>query len=89
MATIEVKVPDIGNFKGVPVIEVMVKVGDVVSKDQSLVTLESDKATMEVPSNAAGTIRELRVSRQSERQGRLIDADETASMERKKREGYF
>ena len=61
MATIEVKVPDIGNFKGVPVIEVMVKVGDVVSKDQSLVTLESDKATMEVPSNAAGTIRELRV----------------------------
>jgi len=58
---IEVKVPDIGNYTDVPVIEVLVKVGDVVAKDQGLVTLESDKATMEVPSSAAGVVKELRV----------------------------
>ncbi|MEO5677381.1 MAG: dihydrolipoyllysine-residue acetyltransferase [Usitatibacter sp.] len=61
MAAIEVKVPDIGDFKDVPVIEVLVKPGDVVRKDDSLVTLESDKATMEVPSPQAGTVREVRV----------------------------
>src|SRR6185312_2384198 len=61
MATIELKVPDIGDFTGVPVIEVLVKVGDKVEKDQSLVTLESAKATMEVPASAAGVIKELRV----------------------------
>jgi len=59
--TIEVKVPDIGNFSGVPVIEILVKVGDTIAKDQGLVTLESDKATMEVPSSAAGIVREIRV----------------------------
>jgi len=59
--TIEVKVPDIGNYTDVPVIEVLVKVGDTVAKDQGLVTLESDKATMEVPSTAAGVVKELRV----------------------------
>jgi dihydrolipoamide dehydrogenase len=59
--TIELKVPDIGDFTGVPVIEVLVKVGDTVEKDQSLVTLESAKATMEVPASAAGVIKELRV----------------------------
>ena len=59
--TIEVKVPDIGGHDGVPVIEVLVKVGDSVGKDQSLITLESDKATMEIPSSAAGTIKELKV----------------------------
>ena len=53
MATIEVKVPDIGG-QDVPVIELLVKVGDVVRQDQGLVTLESDKATLEVPSSAAG-----------------------------------
>ena len=53
---IELKVPDIGDFHDVPVIEVMVKVGDHVAKDQSLVTLESAKATMEVPATTAGTI---------------------------------
>jgi len=58
---IEVKVPDIGNYTDVPVIEVLVKVGDTVAKDQGLVTLESDKATMEVPSTAAGVVKELRV----------------------------
>ncbi|HEY4581478.1 MAG TPA: dihydrolipoyl dehydrogenase [Lysobacter sp.] len=60
-AQIEVKVPDIGGLDAVPVIELLVAVGDRVEKDQGLVTLESDKATMEVPSSAAGLVRELRV----------------------------
>ncbi|HEY9111404.1 MAG TPA: dihydrolipoyl dehydrogenase [Rhodanobacteraceae bacterium] len=59
--TIELKVPDIGDFHDVPVIEVLVKVGDRVEKDQGLVTLESAKATMEVPSSAAGVIKEVKV----------------------------
>ena len=58
---VEVKVPDIGGYDDVPVIEVLVAVGDTVSKDQGLVTLESDKATMEVPSSAAGVVKELKV----------------------------
>ena len=57
----EVKVPDIGDFKNIPVIEVLVKPGDKVEKEDSLITLESDKATMEVPSPAAGVVRELRI----------------------------
>jgi pyruvate dehydrogenase E2 component (dihydrolipoamide acetyltransferase) len=60
MSTIEVKVPDIGDFKDVPIIEVFVKPGDAVNAEDSLVTLESDKATMDVPSPAAGTVKELR-----------------------------
>jgi len=60
-ATVEVKVPDIGDFKDIPVIEIGVKVGDKVEKEQSLVTLESDKATMDVPSPASGTVKELKV----------------------------
>ena len=59
--TVDVKVPDIGDFKDIPVIEIAVKVGDKVEKEQSLVTLESDKATMDVPSPAAGTVKELKV----------------------------
>ncbi len=59
--TIEIKVPDIGDFGDVPVIEVLVSVGDTVDVDDGLVTLESDKATMEVPSPAAGVVREMRV----------------------------
>ncbi|MGH8216459.1 MAG: biotin/lipoyl-containing protein, partial [Rhodanobacteraceae bacterium] len=59
--TIELKVPDIGDFHEVPVIEVMVKPGDKVAKDQGLVTLESAKATMEVPASAAGTVKEVKV----------------------------
>ncbi len=59
--TIEVKVPDIGGYDDVPVIELLVAVGDVVKQDQGLVTLESDKATMEVPSSAAGKIVDLKV----------------------------
>ncbi len=58
---IEVKVPDIGEFKNIPVIEVLVKPGDTVRAEDPLVTLESDKATMEVPSPAAGTVREIRL----------------------------
>jgi dihydrolipoamide dehydrogenase len=59
--TIEIKVPDIGGHDHVPVIEVLVQAGDTVAREQSLITLESDKATMEIPSSAAGVIRELRL----------------------------
>jgi dihydrolipoamide dehydrogenase len=59
--TIEVKVPDIGDFKDVAVIEVLVKVGDTIKKEDSLVSLESDKATMEVPSSHAGVVKEVKV----------------------------
>ncbi|MBP6896609.1 MAG: dihydrolipoyllysine-residue acetyltransferase [Pseudacidovorax sp.] len=58
---VEIKVPDIGDFKDVAVIEVLVKPGDVVKAEQSLITVESDKASMEIPSPAAGTIKELKV----------------------------
>ena len=61
MSTIEVKVPDIGDFTDVPVIEIFVKPGDTVKAEDSLVTLESDKATMDVPSPVAGTVKELKV----------------------------
>ena len=61
MATREAKVPDIGNYTNVPVIEVLVKAGDAVSKDQGLVTLESDKATMEVPAPFDGVVKEVKV----------------------------
>ncbi|HEX7054407.1 MAG TPA: dihydrolipoyl dehydrogenase [Burkholderiales bacterium] len=61
MASLEVTVPDIGDFKDVEVIEVLVKPGDSVAKEQSLITLESDKATMEIPSPGAGVVTELRV----------------------------
>ena len=61
MSTIEVKVPDIGDFQDVPVIEVFVKPGDVVKPEDPLATLESDKATMDVPAPAGGTVREVRI----------------------------
>ena len=57
----EAKVPDIGDYDGVPVIEILVAVGDTVKKDQGLVTLESDKATMEVPSAFSGVVKEIKV----------------------------
>jgi pyruvate dehydrogenase E2 component (dihydrolipoamide acetyltransferase) len=59
---VEVKVPDIGDFKDIPVIEILVKVGDTVKKEDSLVSLESDKATMEVPSSVAGVVKEIKVA---------------------------
>ncbi|HST26988.1 MAG TPA: dihydrolipoyl dehydrogenase [Rudaea sp.] len=61
MATTEVKVPDIGSYTNIPVIEVLVKPGDTVAKDHGLVTLESDKATMEVPSTVAGVVKDVKV----------------------------
>src|SRR5450631_2688502 len=60
-AVAEVKVPDIGDFKDIPIIEIMVKVGDSVKPEDPLVSLESDKATMEVPAPSAGTVKELKV----------------------------
>ena len=62
MATTEIRAPDIGDFKNVPIIEVHVKPGAVVKPDDPLVTLESDKASMEVPSPSAGTVAEVKVS---------------------------
>ncbi len=61
MAAVEVKVPDIGDFKDVEIIEVLVKPGDSIKVEQSLVTVESDKASMEIPSSAAGVIAEMKV----------------------------
>jgi dihydrolipoamide dehydrogenase len=61
MSTIDVKVPNIGDFKEVEVIELMVKVGDTIKADQSLITVESDKASMEIPSSHAGVVKELKV----------------------------
>ena len=61
MAIIDIKVPDIGDFKDVAVIEVLVKPGDAVKAEQSLITVESDKASMEIPSSAAGVVKELKV----------------------------
>jgi len=61
MAIIEVKVPDIGDFAEVAVIEVLVKAGDTVKPEQSLITVESDKASMEIPSSAGGVVKELKV----------------------------
>ncbi|MDP9203954.1 MAG: hypothetical protein M3P12_00665, partial [Gemmatimonadota bacterium] len=60
-AATEVKVPDIGDFTDIPIIEIMVKVGDSVKPEDPLVSLESDKATMEVPAPSAGTVKELKV----------------------------
>ena len=57
----QVIVPDIGDFKEVEVIEILVKPGDAVTKEQSLITLESDKATMEIPSPSDGVVRELKI----------------------------
>ena len=61
MSAIEIKVPDIGDFADIPVIEVLVKPGDTVKAEDSLVTLESDKATMDVPSPAGGVVKDVRV----------------------------
>ncbi len=61
MSTIEVKVPDIGDFKEVEIIEVLVKVGDSIKLDQSLITVESDKASMEIPSSHAGVVKEVKI----------------------------
>ncbi|HKJ17663.1 MAG TPA: dihydrolipoyl dehydrogenase [Xanthomonadales bacterium] len=89
--SIEVRVPDIGDFDKVPVIEVLVKAGDSVEKEQSLITLESDKATMEVPSPADGVIDSMNVSLDDEvSEGDLIltlTAAESAPAEPEKEPG--
>ncbi len=75
----EARVPDIGGFDSVPVIEILVKVGDSVSKDQSLITLESDKATMEVPAPFAGVVKEIKLKVGDEvAEGSLIALIESA-----------
>ncbi|OYU43450.1 MAG: dihydrolipoamide dehydrogenase, partial [Burkholderiales bacterium PBB4] len=61
MAIVEIKVPDIGDFDEVAVIELLVKVGDTIKPEQSLITVESDKASMEIPSSAGGVVTELKV----------------------------
>src|SRR5580765_4999728 len=79
MAVIEVKVPDIGDFSDVPVIEVFVKAGDVIKAEDSLVTLESDKATMDVPSPSGGTVKEVKVKVGDKlREGSVVLTLETA-----------
>lgn len=78
--TIEIKVPDIGGNGSVPVIEVLVQVGDTVTKEQSLVTLESDKATMEIPTSVAGVIKEIKLKVGDEvSEGSVIAIVETAA----------
>ena len=62
MSIVEIKVPDIGDFDEVTVIELMVKVGDTVKADQSLITVESDKASMEIPSSHAGVVTGFKVA---------------------------
>ena len=61
MALIDIKVPDIGDFKDVAVIELLVKPGDTIKQEQSLITVESDKASMEIPSSHAGVVKELKI----------------------------
>ena len=78
MAMVEVQVPDIGDFDEVAVIELLVKLGDTLAADQSLITVESDKASMEIPSSHAGLLRELRVKLGDKvRQGSVVAVLET------------
>ncbi|SIT42758.1 Dihydrolipoamide dehydrogenase [Paraburkholderia piptadeniae] len=80
MSLVEVKVPDIGDFKDVDVIEVNIKPGDTIEKEQSLLTLESDKASMEVPSDTAGSVKEVRVKAGDKvSQGTVIALVETSA----------
>jgi pyruvate dehydrogenase E2 component (dihydrolipoamide acetyltransferase) len=79
MALVEVQVPDIGDFDEVTVIELMVKVGDTVKAEQSLITVESDKASMEIPSSTAGIVKEMRVALGDKvRQGSVVLVVEAA-----------
>ncbi|CAB3679821.1 dihydrolipoyl dehydrogenase [Paraburkholderia rhynchosiae] len=80
MSLVEVKVPDIGDFKDVDVIEVNIKPGDVIENEQALMTLESDKASIEVPSDTAGTVKEVRVKAGDKvSQGSIIALVETSA----------
>ena len=80
MAMTEIKVPDIGDFSEVGVIEVLVKVGDTIKVEQSLITVESDKASMEIPSSHAGVLKELKVQLGDKvSEGKVIAIVETAA----------
>ena len=80
MTILEVKVPDIGDFKDVPVIEIIVSPGDTVKAEDALITLESDKATLEVPSPVAGTVKEIKLKVGDKvAEGTLVLLLETAS----------
>ena len=80
MALIDIQVPDIGDFDEVTVIELMVKVGDTVKAEQSLITVESDKASMEIPSSHAGVVKEIKVAMGSKvKQGSLVLTLESAN----------
>lgn len=79
MALVDIQVPDIGDFDEVGVIEVLVKAGDQIKAEQSLITVESDKASMEIPSSHAGVLKELRVNLGDKvKQGSIIAVIETA-----------
>src|SRR6478735_1276148 len=79
MSLVELKVPDIGDFTDVDVIEVNIKAGDAIEKEQGVITLETDKATMEVPADVAGTIKEVKVKAGDKvSQGSVIAMIETA-----------
>src|SRR5256885_7260244 len=79
MALVEIQVPDIGDFDEVAVIEVLVKAGDQIKAEQSLITVESDKASMEIPSSHAGVLKELRVNMGDKvKQGSIIAVVESA-----------
>src|SRR3954469_25901129 len=82
MPSTEVKVPDIGDFKEVEVIEILVKPGDAAAKEQSLITLESDKATMEIPSPGDGVFKEIKI-KVDDRVSRGSPILELAAAERK------
>lgn len=87
MALVNIQVPDIGDFDEVGVIELLVKVGDTVQAEQSLITVESDKASMEIPSSHAGVLKELKVALGDKvKQGSVIaviEAADTGSSESK------
>ena len=79
MALVNIQVPDIGDFDEVGVIELLVKVGDTVQAEQSLITVESDKASMEIPSSHAGVLKELKVALGDKvKQGSVIAVIEAA-----------
>ena len=83
MANIEIQVPDIGDFDEVIVIELLVKVGDTIQAEQSLITVESDKASMEIPSAAAGVVTAIKVALGDKvKQGSLVVMLEVAGAER-------
>ena len=80
---VEVKVPDIGDFSEVPIIELFVKVGDSIKAEDAICTLESDKATMDVPSPATGVVAELLVVVVAQAGGHPVDGEVDAAMEQR------